>query len=85
MRKIFIVLSLIASVMTSFYIEMYVIKETDEAKFLIGYMLIALCIFGLCLWAYEWARVRDERKEKIRKHKERRKQNEIRETNSRRD
>ena len=85
MRKIFIVLSLIASVMTSFYIEMYVIKETDEAKFLIGYMLIALGIFGLCLWAYEWARVRDERKEKIRKHKERRKQNEIRETNSRRD
>jgi len=85
MRKIFIVLSLIASVMTSFYIEMYVIKETDEAKFLIGYMLIALGIFGLCMWAYEWARVRDERKEKIRKHKERRKQNEIRETNSRRD
>lgn len=85
MRKIFIVLSLIASVMTSFYIEMYVIKETDEEKFLIGYMLIALGIFGLCMWAYEWARVRDERKEKIRKHKERRKQNEIRETNSRRD
>lgn len=85
MRKIFILLSLIASVMTSFYIEMYVIKETDEEKFLIGYMLIALGIFGLCLWAYEWARVRDERKEKIRKHKERRKQNEIRETNSRRD
>lgn len=85
MRKIFIVLSLIASVMTSFYIEMYVIKETDEEKFIIGYMLIALGIFGLCLWAYEWARVRDERKEKIRKHKERRKQNEIRETNSRRD
>lgn len=85
MRKIFIVLSLIASVMTSFYTEMFVIKETDEEKFIIGYMLIALCIFGLCLWAYEWARVRDERKEKIRKHKERRKQNEIRETNSRRD
>ena len=85
MRKIFIVLSLIASVMTSFYIEMYVIKETDEEKFIIGYMLIALCLFGLFLWAYEWARVRDERKEKIRKHKERRKQNEIRETNSRRD
>lgn len=85
MRKIFIVLSLIASVMTSFYIEMFVIKETDEEKFIIGYMLIALCILGLCLWAYEWARVRDERKEKIRKHKERRKQNEIRETNSRRD
>lgn len=76
MRKIFIVLSLIASVMTSFNIEMFIIKEADQEKFLIGYMLIALCIFGLCLWAYEWARVRDERKEKIRKHKERRMQNE---------
>lgn len=79
-RKVFIGVSFFASVLSSFYILTYIIKETDQEKFLFGYMLLAGGIFGLCMWLYEWARVRDERKKRI----ERRKQNEIRETNSRR-
>lgn len=75
-RKVFVGVSFFASVMCSFYILTYIIKETDQEKFLFGYMLLAGCIFGLCMWLYEWARVRDERKKKIAKHKERRTQNE---------
>ena len=75
-KKVFIGISFIASVMMSFYIEMFIIKESDQEKFLCGYMLIGVGIFMLCIWAYGWARVRDERKKKIAKHKERRMQNE---------
>lgn len=72
-RKVFVGVSFFASVLSSFYILTYIIKETDQEKFLFGYMLLAGCIFGLCMWLYEWARVRDERKKRI----ERRTQNEI--------
>lgn len=72
-RKVFVGVSFFASVMCSFYILTYIIKETDQEKFLFGYMLLAGCIFGLCMWLYEWARVRDERKKRIERRK---KQNE---------
>lgn len=81
-RKIFIGISFIASVFLSLYIETYILKEHDQEKFFVGYLLITGGIFGVFMWAYEWAKVRDERKKRI---AERRKQNEIRETNSRRD
>lgn len=71
-RKVFFGISIIASVFLSLFIMMFVLKETDQEKFLCGYMILGLCFFGLCIWAYEWARVRDERKKRI----ERRKQNE---------
>lgn len=75
-RKLMVALSVIASCFTSLFVMLFVLKEQDQEKFFVGYILLGLMFFGLCIWLMELARVRDERKKRIAKHKERRMKNE---------
>ena len=67
-------LCFITSALSSIWIMLYVFKEDEIIRFIFGEFLIALGIFMILMWLFEIAKVR-----------ERRKQNEIRKTNSRRD
>ena len=83
-RKLTMGVCILASVLLSLYAMIYLLKETDPERLICGNILLSLMIFAFFIWLFELARTRDERKRKIKEHKERR-ENEIRETNSRRD
>jgi len=75
-RKLMMALSVVCSCLASVYVMVFILQEKDFEKLVVGSFLLSLMFFCLCLWLTELARTRDERKRKIREHKERRMKNE---------
>ena len=66
-RKLEVLVSMIAANLISFYIVLYLMKETELLRCLFGSFMIGCAFFGFFLWLFEIAYTREERKKK--KHK----------------
>ena len=69
-------LSCITSTTFGIIIVRDVLHETDYLKFIIAVFLFEVVFVTFFMWLFEIARTREERKRKIKQHKERRMRNE---------